>query len=63
MQQNRSYQYTGNITVYLRIQYELWKVIYTARKLRNTPFQWYPTQVFSITSTNNIAVLGLGLGW
>jgi hypothetical protein len=63
MQQNHSHQYTRNITVYLRIQYELRKIIYTARKLRNTPFQWYPTQVFSITSTNDIAVLGLGLGW
>jgi hypothetical protein len=61
MQQNHPYGYTGNITVYLRIQYELRHVLYTARKLRTTPFQWYPAQGFSINITKDIAVLGLGL--
>jgi hypothetical protein len=61
MQQNCPHGYTGNIIVYLRIQYELWHVIYTARKPGNTPFQWYPTQGFSINSTKDIAVLGLEL--
>ena len=61
MQQNHPHGYTGNIIVYLRIQYELQHVLYTARKLRNTPFQWYPAQGFSISSTKDIGVLGLGL--
>jgi len=61
MQQNCPVWYTRNSTVYFRIQYELQHVLYTSGKLRNTPFQWYPTQVFSINSIKDIAVLGLGL--
>ena len=63
MQQNHPHWYTRPITIYLRIQYKLWHVLYAARKLRNTPFYWYPTQVFSINSTKDIAVFGLGLVW
>ena len=63
MQQNCPYGYTRNIIVYLRIQYELRHVLYTVRKLWNTAFYWYLTQVSSINSTKDIAVLGLGLGW
>ena len=63
MQEKHSYKYTGNITVYLRIQYGLWDILYTGRKVRKTRFQWDPTQGFRMNSTKDIVVLVLGLVW